>query len=120
MYFPLSAVGEDSIVSLLENDGEIETRYAVATPKDRCIPYYFHIAIERAFPEFVRKFATTINIRFETLKEFRLLWHCDIAEQEKVVKAFKVLDRETKILEKQIEMEKTAKRIYLSHMFPKG
>lgn len=114
----MSAIGKDSTVSLLENDGEIETKYAAVTPKVECILYYFHVAVERAFPEFVRKFATTINIQFEALKDFRLMWHYDIAEQEKVVKIIRTLDREIELVKEQIAKEKTIKKIYMSHMFP--
>ena len=85
VFFPLSAIGDYSIVSMLTVDGEVETRYAVAFPTVECIPIYFHIAIERSFPLFASKYATTINIQKETLKEFRLLWHFDLKEQAKVV-----------------------------------
>ena len=118
VFFPLSAIGDCSIVSMLTVDGEIETRYAVAFPTVECIPIYFHIAIEQAFPLFASKYATTINIQKETLKEFRLLWHFDLNEQAKVVECFSVLNKEIEILEEQIRMEKRAKKAYLSHLFP--
>ena len=118
VFFPLSAIGDYSIVSMLMVDGEIEPRYAVATPVVACIPAYFHIAIERAFPLFVARYATTINIQKETLKEFRLLWHFDLEEQAKVVKCFSILNKEIELLEEQIRMEKRVKKAYLSHLFP--
>ena len=103
---------------MLTVDGEIETRYAVAFPAVECIPIYFHIAIERSFPLFASKYATTINIQKEALKEIRLLWHFDLKEQAKVVECFSVLNKEIEILEEQIRMEKRAKKAYLSHLFP--
>lgn len=72
-YVKLSAV--DEYVGQLKNDNTLDTRYAVFEPNEGICADYLHIAICNKFPEFLRKYRTTINLQFETLKHFVLDWH---------------------------------------------
>lgn len=54
----------------------------------------------------MRKYRTTINLQFETLKHFVLDWHEKEEEQRYVVNAVKAVDNEIELTEMQIEKER--------------
>lgn len=110
----LSAV--DEFVGQINKDAEIDSRFAVFEPKANLNAEYLRIAIERAFPEFLRRYRTTINLQFNTLRYFTIAWHQEKQAQEYVVKAIKAVDEEIEMIEKQIEQEKELKRWYLRKM----
>ena len=113
-YVKLSAV--DEAVGQIEKDGEIDSRFAVFEPKARINTAYLFIAIERKFPEFLRRYRTTINLQFDTLKHFVLDWHEDEKAQEYVVESIKAVNKEIALVEKQIKEEREVKRWYLAKM----
>ena len=115
-YIKLSAV--DEFVGQLAEAGEIDSRFAVFEPKEKINAKYLHIAIERKFPEFLRRYRTTINLQFHTLKHFVLDWHEDKAAQDCVVKSMGMVDKEIRQIEKQIALEKEIKHWYLQKMMP--
>ena len=97
-------------------DNTLDTRYAVFEPNEGICADYLHIAICNKFPEFLRKYRTTINLQFETLKHFVLDWHEKEEEQRHVVNAVKAVDNEIELTEMQIEKEKEMKKWYLAKM----
>lgn len=113
-YIKLSAV--DDSVGQLKTAGCIENRYAVLEPKANINVAYLYIAVSRAFPEFLRRYRTTINLQFDTLKHFEVDWHDSESCQEYVVRAIETVQMEINIIEKQIEQEKEVKRWYLEMM----
>ena len=113
-YIKLSAV--DEFVGQIESIGEIESRYAALEPREGINADYLYIAISRAFPEFLRRYKTTINLQFDTLRYFELDWHDDEKQQQYVVKQIARIDREIEILEQKIDNEKELKKWYLSKM----
>lgn len=113
-YVKLSAA--DEYVGQLKNDNTLDTRYAVFEPNEGICADYLHIAICNKFPEFLRKYRTTINLQFETLKHFVLDWHEKEEEQRYVVNAVKAVDNEIELTEIQIEKEKEMKKWYLAKM----
>ena len=113
-YIKLSAV--DEFVGQLEEQGEIDSRYAVIEPKEDLNTAYLYIAIKRKFPEFLRRYRTTINLQFSTLKHFAIDWHRDERTQEYVANAIGAVDREIDLIEDQIAREKEIKRWYLKKM----
>lgn len=113
-YIKLSAV--DDFVGQIKTDSEIESRYATIEPHEDIDTDYLYIAVDRAFPEFLRRYRTTINLQLDTLRYFELDWHDDKGQQEYVVKQIKNIDREIKILERQITEEKELKKWYLEKM----
>lgn len=113
-YIKLSAV--DEFVGQIKTDSEIESRYAAIEPQEGTDTDYLYIAVNKEFPEFLRRYRTTINLQFDTLKYFELDWHDGKEQQEYVVKQIENIDREIKILERQIAEEKELKKWYLSKL----
>lgn len=113
-YIKLSAV--DEFVGQLQEAGEIDSRYAVFEPIGDLNAEYLYIAICRKFPEFLRRYRTTINLQADTLKHFVLDWHEDRETQREIVRMCNVIQREIDIVERQIAVEKEMKRWYLSEM----
>lgn len=113
-YIRLGAV--DEFVGRIDKDGEIDSRFAVFEAKEKVNSEYLYIAISRAFPEFLRRYRTTINLQFDTLRYFELDWHDDEKQQQYVVKQIARIDREIEILEQKIDNEKELKKWYLSKM----
>lgn len=113
-YIKLSAVDES--VGQIKDKGLIDQRYAVFEPKDEINTDYMFIAIGRCFPEFLRRYRTTINLQFGTLKHFQIDWHDNEDAQKYVVENMKMIDDEISLLEKQIQLEKDQKKWYLKKM----
>lgn len=113
-YIKLSAV--DDYVGQLQQPGTIDSRYAVLEQKEEINADYMYIAICRSFPEFLRKYRTTINLQFNTLKRFEIRWHDDREIQKYIVNALKTVEKEINLVEDQIEHEKEVKRWYLEKM----
>lgn len=113
-YIKLSAV--DEFVGQLKNTNALDTRYAVFEPNEGIPTDYLYIAICNKFPEFLRKYRTTINLQFETLKHFVLDWHEKEEEQRAVVNAVKSVEKEIELTEQQIAREKEMKKWYLAKL----
>ena len=107
-YIKLSAV--DEFVGQIKEAGTIDNRYAVMEPIGETNTDYMYIAIVRSFPEFLRRYRTTINLQFQALKNFTVIWHENEKEQQYVVETMK------KMVEEQIKEEKEIKRWYLGKM----
>lgn len=110
-YIKLSAV--DEFVGQINKDEEIDSRFAVLEPKREVNNTYLYIAISRAFPEFLRRNRTTINLQVDTLKNFEVYWHENVEQQNYVVEQIKLIDDAIQMLEQQIECEKGMKKWYL-------
>lgn len=113
-FVKLSAV--DEFVGQLQTAGEIDSRYAAIEPKKEMNLEYLYIAINRKFPEFLRKYRTTINLQESTLKHFTIDWHGDKKVQEKIVKEIDEIEKEINLTERQIDCEKEMKKWYLSEL----
>ena len=94
----------------------IKEEVAQPEPKEEINADYMYIAICRSFPEFLRKYRTTINLQFNTLKRFEIRWHDDREIQKYIVNALKTVEKEINLVEDQIEHEKEVKRWYLEKM----
>ena len=110
----MSAV--DEFVGQLQTAGEIDSRYAAFEPIGDINVEYLYIAIYRKFPEFLRRYRTTINLQADTLKHFVLDWHEDKRTQKEIVKMYNAIQCEIDLIERQIANEKEMKRWYLSKM----
>lgn len=113
-YIKLSAV--DEFVGQLKEPGEIDSRHAVLEPKKELNTAYLYIAIEQKFPEFLRRYRTTINLQFDALNHFEICWHKDKRAQEYVVSMISTIDREVDLIESQIAQEEELKRWYLKKL----
>lgn len=114
LYVKLSAVDES--VGQLQKPGTIESRYAALEPKDGIDPAYLFISAERAFPHFLWRYRTTINLQEEALQHFELDWHDDKGEQKQVVESILAVQDAVAQMEKLIEKEKQVKQWYLRNM----
>ena len=113
-FIKLSAVDES--VGQIREPETIDSRYAALEPKADINTAYLYIAISRAFPDFLRRYRTTINLQFDTLKHFVIDWHDDQDAQAYVVDQISTVDRDIEYWENMIEREKEIKRWYLSKM----
>lgn len=113
-FVKLSAV--DEFVGQLKKSGEINSRYVVFEPIREIDAEYLYIAILRKFPEFLRRYRTTINLQVDALKHFRLDWHENDETQKEIVKMYDTIQREIDAVERQIANEKEIKRWYLAKM----
>lgn len=113
-YIKLSAV--DEAVGQIKEPGEIASRYAAMEPKDDIDTDYLRIAIEKAFPDFLYRYRTTINLQFDTLRCFEIPWHTEPEARRYIADAFRRIEREQQSLAKLIEEEKQMKKWYLDKM----
>ena len=109
----LSATKGD--VEYLDNESEVDTRYAVVTPKIECFPYYIYISIQEAFPKYISKYLTGINLQYDNLKYLNITVH-DLETQSYIAKYFKMIDMSTTRTEKEIETIKDIKKNMLSSL----
>lgn len=114
-YIKLSAV--DDFVGQTESLGEIDSRFAVFEPLDGIDTEYLFLTVQRSFPEFLRRYRTTINLQFDTLQHFTVQWHDDAETRRDIVEKQAAIAREIQLVEAQIEREKQAKKWYLAKMF---
>lgn len=106
------------VVSYHYSEGLISTRYAVATPKDILLPEYFFIIVERGLPELIHRYLTTINLRVDALKDYRVEYHESKEEQRNVITTYKTASKLIAKEGREIERLKELKRFYLALMFP--
>ena len=113
-YIKLSAV--DEFVGQIFGDEEIGTRFVVFEPKEQINTDYLYIAITKSFPEFLRKYRTTINLQFDALKHFTLYWHQSVEVQKYIIDAIRTVDNEITLVENQLINTQMLKRWYLRKM----
>ena len=113
-YIKLSATDEE--VRQIHKPVIIDGRYAAIEPKDNINTDYLLIAVERSFPEFLRRYRTTINLQADTLKHFEVDWHNDKDTQMYIVKCYKDVQDMIDMLKNQIDNEKLVKKWYLENM----
>ena len=75
------------------------------------------MTVQRSFPDFLRRYRTTINLQFDTLRHFTVRWHDDAEVRREIVERQAAITREIQLVEAQIEREKQAKKWYLAKMF---
>nr|DAP49424.1 MAG TPA: hypothetical protein [Caudoviricetes sp.] len=117
-YVKLSAV--DDFVGQIKEAGEIDSRFAVFEPREDIEGIdaeYLFLTVSRSFPEFLRRYRTTINLQFDTLQHFTVQWHDDAETRRDIVEKQTAIAREIQLVEAQIEREKQAKKWYLAKMF---
>ena len=113
-YIKLSAV--DEFVGHLKEPGEIDSRYAAMEPHEGVDTDYLFGVIQIAFPKFLRKYRTTIDLQFDTLVHFRVPWHREKECRDYVGKICRDIENAMDSLEEIIAAEKEIKRWYLENM----
>ena len=117
-YIKLSAVDEE--VGQIHEQGEISERYAAIEPKDDLNTDYLYIVINHDFPEFLRRYRTTINLQADALKHFTVNWHENDKEQAYIVESIKTVQKRIDQVKSQIDKEKEVKKWYMTKMFPRS
>ena len=113
-FVKLSAVDEE--VGQLKEAGKIESRYAALEPKEGVDPDYLLVTVENAFPEFLRKYRTTLNLQADTLEHFVIPWHKEQEARKYVVDCMRFINGNIDRANTMIEQEKQLKDWYLSKM----
>ena len=113
-FIKLSAV--DEFVGQIKEAGNKDSRFAVFEPKKEVDCDYLYIAIKRVFPDFLRRYRTTINLQFSTLVNFILDWHDNEKDQRYIVEQIRMIDNEIEMIERQIDNEKQLKKWSLEKM----
>lgn len=117
-YIKLSAVDEE--VGQIHEQGEISERYAAIEPKDDLNTDYLYIVINHEFPEFLRRYRTTINLQADALKHFTVYWHENVKEQAYIVESIKTVQKRIDQVKSMIDKEKEVKKWYMTKMFPRS
>lgn len=78
-------------VLLLNNDKEVESKYALLTAKQGVNPVYLFLVIELFFPSFFKRYKQGLNLNPEDLKHFSFLIHEDSEIQKQIADTFLAL-----------------------------
>lgn len=116
---PLSAIRIGINAEYLKKDSEVETRYAVITPKDSYDAEFIFQMVQMQLSEFLAKYMTGINLKFGELKHL----HIRMFNQETrnfITKELDMVDHAIEYENKEIEKLKDEKKFYLANMFPNG
>ena len=105
-------------VEYMPEAGYVETRYAVVVPKVVCVPYYLFIVIQEAFPEYLSKYMTGINLQFDNLKYLEVEWHQDIEAQAYISEMMRQADDAVDKVQQEIERLEDMKKFFLDRLFP--
>jgi hypothetical protein len=96
---------------------KLESKHAVIIPKIEIIPEYLLIALEKAAPEFLRKYVgDNINIQMSALSLFEIEYHINRDTQRYIVDYMSNLQRAIDAEEAEIETIRDLKRYMLSKM----
>lgn len=102
----------------MKEPGDVETRYAVAIPKDGVNSKYLFIAIERAYERFKYRYMTTINMQFGQLKHLELDYHEDGKVQDEIVRMVEEAERLERKEQAIVEHLQAQKKYFMGTMFP--
>lgn len=102
----------------MKEPGEVETRYAVAIPKDGVNSKYLFISIERAYEHFKYRYMTTINMQFGQLRHLELDYHEDGKVQDEIVRMVQEAERLERKEQEIVEHLQAQKKYFLRTMFP--
>jgi len=103
-------------IEYLEKEGEIDTRYAVITPRIECFPRYIYISIQETLPEFIAKYLTGINLQESSLKHLAIKVH-SLETQSFIVQSVQAIDGAIAGTKKEIEKIKDIKSNMLESLF---
>lgn len=105
-------------VEYMPEAGYVETRYAVVVPKVVCVPYYLFLVIQEAFPEYLSKYMTGINLQFDNLKYLEVEWHKDVEAQAYISEMMRQADDAVDKVQQEIERLEDMKKFFLDRLFP--
>lgn len=112
----LSATKGD--VEYLSEEGEVDTRYAVIIPDTQIvISQYLYYAICYAFPEFLHRHRTGINLQLDEVQFLKVTVH-SLVKQQEFVDVIEQVDRRIEQEHSIVTKTKDLKRSMLGELFP--
>lgn len=115
---PLSAAGPE-LIRFLDENVEVDTRFAVVIPKTGVNDYYLYIAIRNAADKFFWQYQSGINLKYEILvKYFKIMFHEDRQTQDRIAREIRTIAEEKRAAEKELAFYRGVKRTMLSLRFP--
>lgn len=100
----------------LSETGTVSSRYAVLTPLPKYNRKYIYISMQEAFPEFIHRVMTGINLQFENLKEMQISVH-NRETQDYIVSQIEMVDAQMDMENIAIQAAKDIKKYFLDGMF---
>lgn len=104
-------------VEFLEKSGTVACHYAVLSPRNGFRGRYVYHSIEKAFPEFIYKYQTGINLQFDTLKDLVIPVHRSVETQKYVEDVMVTIDGLVQKEQAACDGYNMVKQFYLRTMF---
>ncbi|MBC8743107.1 restriction endonuclease subunit S [Lactobacillus sp. Marseille-P7033] len=99
----------------LYEPSEVATKDVAIIPSAGINPRYFNIVLHKNIDEFMRKYATGINIKESEVGKFPIQLH-NLETQKAIAEIFSFLDNEEKQIQKDIDNLTDLKKNALSNM----
>ncbi|QNR07786.1 restriction endonuclease subunit S [Macrococcoides canis] len=102
---------------ILEEDSEVETKYATVNANEDVYPMYLYTVIGLAMDKFMNRLSTGINIQIDTLGEMEVDIRHDYDKQKDIAELVKRLEWQEKRIERAIKKMEDFKKYNLDGMF---
>ncbi|UTH07931.1 restriction endonuclease subunit S [Macrococcoides canis] len=102
---------------ILEEDSEVETKYATVQANEDVYPMYLYTVIGLAMDKFMNRLSTGINIQIDTLGEMEVDIRHDYDKQKEIADLVKKLEWQEKRIERAIKKMEDFKKYNLDGMF---
>ncbi|UTH01643.1 restriction endonuclease subunit S [Macrococcoides canis] len=102
---------------ILEEDTEVETKYATVQANEDVYPMYLYTVIGLAMDKFMNRLSTGINIHIDTLGEMEVDIRHDYDKQKEIADLVKKLEWQEKRIERAIKKMEDFKKNNLDGMF---
>lgn len=103
-------------VKYLEEEGEVDKKYAVVIPNKNINSKYLNIVIKRNIQHFISKYQAGLNIQINDLKHIDIQLH-NRETQNMIANHTKIMEAEEKNIDKEIEILETIKSRLLRDLF---
>lgn len=103
-------------IGYLEKPSKVHTKDVAIIPQAGINPRYFNVVMKKNIAEFMRKYATGINIQEKEVGKFPIQLH-DVETQKAVADLFGYVEREEAIIKREISNLKTTKSTLMNKMF---
>lgn len=114
-----------SLIRLSANDGTVlyveveetgKTGYVAFSPWSNVLPRYLYFALQNAMPEFLAKYKSGINLKYEAVKFLKI--NVPTMEQQKqIIEVLMTIEKAERTEQKEIETLKGFKEGMLEQMF---
>lgn len=91
-------------IGILEEDGTVESKYAVILPQIEVAPLYFKMALERNAPYFCARYQANINIQVSDFSFFEIELHDDYEFQVQIAEILAQVLRVVRAIKRNLEV----------------